>query len=83
VQPDTAIFTVGYRNRFGHPRPEVLQRYSDHGSRILRTDQRGALQFDIDATAIRLRVHRDERRRYWQDQHTDVDRSDSSANRAE
>lgn len=27
VRPAYAIFTVGYRNHYGHPKDEVLQRY--------------------------------------------------------
>src|SRR3546814_21192444 len=27
VQPQVAIFTVGYRNRFGHPKDAVVERY--------------------------------------------------------
>jgi hypothetical protein len=27
VAPGVAVFTPGYRNRFGHPRPEVVARY--------------------------------------------------------
>ncbi len=74
VSPRTAVFTVGYRNRFGHPRPEILQRYLDHGSRLLRTDRHGALLFEIDKAGVRVRAHREERRRYWQDELTDFDK---------
>jgi competence protein ComEC len=66
VRPDVAIFTVGYRNRFGHPRPEVVARYAQLGSRILRSDRHGALLLDIDASGVRIRAQREERRRYWQ-----------------
>ena len=67
VRPEVAVFTVGYRNRFGHPRPEILQRYLDYGSRLLRTDHHGALSFDIEPGSVHLRAHRAERKRYWQD----------------
>lgn len=67
VAPEVAVFTSGYRNRFGHPRPEVLQRYIDIGSRLLRSDRHGALQFDIRADGIGLRIEREARQRYWLD----------------
>jgi competence protein ComEC len=67
VAPQTAIFTVGYRNRFGHPRPEVLQRYLDLGSRLLRSDRHGALQLELSPDRMELRIERALRRRYWQD----------------
>jgi competence protein ComEC len=66
VHPQIAIFTVGYRNRFGHPRREVVQRYTELGSRILRSDRHGALLLDIDAHGTHIRAQREERRRYWQ-----------------
>jgi competence protein ComEC len=65
VSPRTTIFTVGYRNRFGHPRPAVLQRYQDIGSRILRSDHHGAVLIDIDGRATTITLQRDARRRYW------------------
>ena len=35
VQPEVAAFTPGYRNRFGHPRPEIVERYDAAGVRQL------------------------------------------------
>ncbi|MEN9314947.1 MAG: hypothetical protein RIS35_1340, partial [Pseudomonadota bacterium] len=35
VQPRRAIFQVGYRNRYRHPNPVVLQRYLNRGIEIL------------------------------------------------
>jgi beta-lactamase superfamily II metal-dependent hydrolase len=32
VQPKLALVSAGYRNRFGHPRADVLQRYLDSGA---------------------------------------------------
>ena len=40
-----AVFTPGYRNRFRHPRPEVVERYDAAGIRSYRTDYDGALTF--------------------------------------
>jgi competence protein ComEC len=67
VGPQFAVFTSGYRNRFGHPRPEVLQRYIDAGSRLLRSDRHGAVQFDVRADGVGVRIEREVRRRYWLD----------------
>ncbi|MRD49183.1 DNA internalization-related competence protein ComEC/Rec2 [Caenimonas koreensis DSM 17982] len=36
VRPSVAIFQAGYRNRFGHPAPPVLQRYADR--HVVRID---------------------------------------------
>ena len=65
VQPRIALVQAGYRNRFGHPAPEVLQRYrarsvevvesSRCGAATWRSSQPGGVQCERDADA-----------RYWQ-----------------
>ncbi len=67
VSPRFAVVPVGYRNRFGHPRPDVLDRYVAAGARILRTDRDGALSFRIGAEGVAVARHRDAARRYWSD----------------
>src|SRR4029453_61011 len=52
VDPALAIFTPGYRNRFGHPRPDVVARYVARSARTLRTDLDGAVAFDIGPTGV-------------------------------
>jgi competence protein ComEC len=53
VAPRVAIFSVGYRNRFHHPHPSVVARYSAHGIAALRTDEEGALRVSLPATRSR------------------------------
>jgi len=65
VAPRYAIFTVGYRNRFGHPREDVLERYREAGSALLRTDTAGAIEMRFSAGALRVETQRDRARRYW------------------
>ena len=68
VKPGVAIFTVGYRNRFGHPKPAVLERYEQIGSRIYRSDYDGALLLDFfSQDGISISRWRSQARRYWQD----------------
>ncbi|MPZ42944.1 MAG: DNA internalization-related competence protein ComEC/Rec2 [Betaproteobacteria bacterium] len=67
VHPDVAVFSAGYRNRFRHPRPEVVERYQQIGSRILRSDRQGALEFEIADPSWQITAERERRRRYWQD----------------
>ena len=43
VKPQIAIFQVGYRNRFRHPKSEVYERYGDLGITRLRSDDAGAI----------------------------------------
>ena len=68
VAPRIAIFTPGYRNRFGHPRPEVVERYRAAGALLPRTDLQGAITvvFDRDGPP-RFVAQRDRQRRYWYD----------------
>lgn len=58
-----SVFSVGYRNPFGHPRPEVLARYGQ--SRQWRTDRDGALHIVLGET-LSVSAWRAQRRRYWQ-----------------
>jgi competence protein ComEC len=65
VAPRIAVFTVGYRNRFGHPREEVLARYREAGSRLLRTDETGAVQIRFGTGGLEMTSQREAARRYW------------------
>lgn len=66
VAPRVAIFTVGYRNRFGHPRADVVERYRAAGATIVRTDRSGAIAMTLDDTGLTWSSWRDTRPRYWQ-----------------
>ncbi|MBI5437392.1 MAG: DNA internalization-related competence protein ComEC/Rec2 [Nitrosomonadales bacterium] len=63
--PDYAVFTVGYRNHFGHPKPEVLQRYADSGAELLRSDEDGAILVETDSQGFQVERYRKTHRRYW------------------
>jgi len=41
THPETALISVGRRNRYGHPHSSVLQRLEAAGVRIFRTDEDG------------------------------------------
>ena len=64
VAPEIAIFQVGYRNRYHHPKPEVVERYRQLGIQRLRTDEYGAIELEI-AEDIKVRPYRTEHARYW------------------
>lgn len=49
VQPQWALFQVGYRNRYHHPKPEVFERYRRMGIARLRTDESGAIELRFEA----------------------------------
>lgn len=48
VRPEVALLSVGYRNRYHHPHPEVLDRYATLGIRLLRTDRDGAIRVEMN-----------------------------------
>lgn len=65
VNPQTIVIPVGYRNRFRHPAPEVLERYRAAGARLLRTDAHGAVTLRFTATGVAAEAWRERRARYW------------------
>lgn len=65
VSARDVVFPVGYRNRFNHPRPDIVERYA--GSRLWRSDQDGAVRITL-ADAVELSAYRSEHRRYWHGQ---------------
>jgi competence protein ComEC len=65
VAPELSVFSVGYRNRFGHPHPVVNARYRQAGSRILRTDFAGAILIAMRPTGIAVQNWREANTRYW------------------
>jgi len=52
LRPQVAVVSVGRANRFGHPVPEVLDRYLEAGADIFRTDRDGAVTIDTDGNSI-------------------------------
>lgn len=64
IAPKYAVFSAGYRNAFGHPRPDTLERYAAAGAINLRTDQSGALIFDV-GEKISVVKWRETVRHYW------------------
>ena len=66
VHPRYAVFTVGYRNRFGHPKEEVVKRYRAAGSELLRSDEDGAILVKMDAENFSVERYRKTHARYWQ-----------------
>ena len=65
VDPSIAIVQAGYRNRFGHPKPEVMQRYADLGVLVVQTPLCGASIWRSDAPKL-VQCERNQRQRYWQ-----------------
>jgi competence protein ComEC len=54
VRPEVALVSVGYRNRFNHPHPEVVERYRALGVRLFRTDLHGAIRVEMGREGMRV-----------------------------
>jgi competence protein ComEC len=67
VRPDAVVFAVGYKNRFGHPKAEVLERYRQFDAEIYRSDTHGAISFELrKGEWLPVRYQRQHKRHYWQ-----------------
>jgi competence protein ComEC len=54
VQPRVAIISVGEKNSYGHPSPELLERLRAAGLRTLRTDRDGAVHVLTDGQDLEI-----------------------------
>lgn len=52
VSPQWAVISCGLRNRYGHPREEVLKELQDAHVRTLSTDVSGAVCFRMDGKSV-------------------------------
>jgi competence protein ComEC len=66
VASSMTVFTAGYRNRFGHPRADVVERYVAAGSKVMRTDETGAITFDFTEHGMAVDAYRESHGHYWQ-----------------
>jgi competence protein ComEC len=61
VQPDIVVFSCGVDNIYKLPHPDVIDRYSVIGTRVIRTDINGALSIVTDGKNTTTRVFRESR----------------------
>lgn len=52
VQPRLALVSVGARNFYGHPSPDVVRRLMASGAQVLRTDRLGSIVVRTDGTSL-------------------------------
>ena len=64
VQPSAILIPAGYRNQFGHPHDEVLQRYQRLKFDWFNSANEGAIQVTFDHH-LNIQSWRDAEGRYW------------------
>lgn len=52
VNPRTAVISCGLDNPYGHPHRELIERLTNHGARILRTDLHGSVVIISDGETL-------------------------------
>jgi len=52
ITPNWAVVSVGKRNRFGHPNPEVMERLRSTDAQVIRLDENGAAIFETDGEKL-------------------------------
>ena len=88
VDAKHVIFTVGYLNRFHHPKPEVEKRYLNTNAAIYRSDYNGAVLLDFKSSPVKndlVKTHpiginslRQTQPRYWLDRYQRFDSNASN-----
>lgn len=63
ASPKVVVVQAGYRNRFGHPAAEVVQRWESQGAAVVQAAQCGAWVWSSSQPAGQC--WRQETRRYW------------------
>ncbi len=60
-----AIVSAGFGNRFGHPRPEVSERWRLRGAELLNTADSGAIRVWLGTSGLSVRERRASRAWMW------------------
>ena len=57
---------AAYRSRFGHPAPEVVQRYRERGVQVIDSARCGAATWRSGQQPAQVQCEREVQQRYWQ-----------------
>jgi competence protein ComEC len=57
MRPRYAVISVGQRSPFGHPHPEVVDRYHTVGINVLQTSKNGTITVSTDGTRLEIRTY--------------------------
>ena len=56
-----AIISVGKQSQFGHPKPEVVERWKNAGARVLTTGENGTISVSTDGLDLQLKTFNKEK----------------------
>lgn len=72
VSPQLGLLPVGYRNRYGHPKKRIMDRYKELNINVLDTVRSGAIQilFPLDSSnkensQILIKEYRLDHKKFW------------------
>ena len=66
VRPEYVLFPAGYRNRYGHPKAEVMARYQALNAQMFDSAQHGAITFKLGPKGLtKPDTYRQSGRKYW------------------
>lgn len=67
VDPAYAVFSVGYRNSFNHPHPDIVARYRSHNINLLNTASSGSvfLRTAGQANHFLVTLFREANHKFW------------------
>jgi competence protein ComEC len=65
LSPQLVVYSAGWRNHFGHPRPEVAARYRDAGTQAFMTGEVGAVSIERSGPVLKVQEWRRTHRRFW------------------
>jgi len=68
VKPEYALFPVGYRNRYGFPKPDVVARYRARQAKVFESAGEGAITIKFNMrqkSFLSIASYRQTSRRFW------------------
>jgi competence protein ComEC len=58
LRPAFAVMSAGFENSYGHPHPDVLERYQERQACVLRTDLDGLVTVRSDGRRLQMDMGR-------------------------
>jgi len=65
VAPSYVLFPVGYRNRYGFPKQDIINSYRNSGASTVNTAAAGAIEVRFTEAGLQIARYRQRQRRFW------------------